>query len=229
MYPSLVLQNQFGEVSNNAVIGGSSQVSCSFIMDSTNGNGLGIRSLKGQGIKNIFAHTSSTPAAGSPNPAAGYFLVEFEDNYAGYQSGTYGSIPAATGTPINVTTGTTQGLAYIVITLGTTTIDQWQKLGWLYADLPAVGAAFIAKATTTATGTGTIEVQVATGSGVGDIQPIGNPNLALNPSAGGGGSMCLVNLVPTNSSTTTLHPGAPADGAVIGLTFNMIPVPQPLI
>jgi hypothetical protein len=37
------------------------QLDCNFVVDSTNGNGLGIRSLKGPGISNVFMHTS--PAA----------------------------------------------------------------------------------------------------------------------------------------------------------------------
>lgn len=43
---------------------------CNFIVDSTNGNGLGIRSLKGPAIKDVFMHTSATPAPGNPNPSA---------------------------------------------------------------------------------------------------------------------------------------------------------------
>lgn len=41
----------------------------------------GTTSVKGQGVKNVFMHTSTTPAAGNPNPAVGYALVELEYNY----------------------------------------------------------------------------------------------------------------------------------------------------
>lgn len=34
-------------------------VDCNFIVDSTNGNGLGIRSLKGQGVQSVFMNTSA--------------------------------------------------------------------------------------------------------------------------------------------------------------------------
>lgn len=56
-YPSLILKNQFGEVSKNAIING--HLSCSFVVDATNGNGLGIRSLKGNGITEVFMNTSA--------------------------------------------------------------------------------------------------------------------------------------------------------------------------
>src|SRR5580698_1169620 len=74
-YPSLVLKNQFGETSINVLQGGSNQIDCNFIVDSSNGNGLGIRSLKGSGCASVYMHTSATPAAGNPNPASGYILV----------------------------------------------------------------------------------------------------------------------------------------------------------
>src|ERR1017187_394412 len=45
---------------------------CNFVVDSANGNGLGIRNLKGSGrVAQVFMHTSATPAAGNPNPVAG--------------------------------------------------------------------------------------------------------------------------------------------------------------
>ena len=56
-------------------------VNCNFIVDSTNGNGLGIRSLKSNGyVRNVFMHTSATPGSNdgylNPNPASGYILVQ---------------------------------------------------------------------------------------------------------------------------------------------------------
>lgn len=35
-------------------------IDCNFVVDSTNGNGLGIRSLKGAGVQNVFMHTSAS-------------------------------------------------------------------------------------------------------------------------------------------------------------------------
>lgn len=197
-------------------------IDCSFIVDAANGNGLGLRSVKGSGmIKAIYMHTSSTPATGNPNPASGLILVQLKDNYQRYLGGTSGMISPVSGTPILVTTGTTAGLAYTIVTVGTTTAAQWQKLGLPIGVTPAVGASFIAIATTTATGSGVIEVPKATGSGIASIEVVGDPNMTIAPSAsssaGIGGSIVLVCLAATNSSTTTQVATAPADGTVIGL------------
>ena len=45
-------------------------VDCNFIVDSTNGNGLGIRSLKGPLVANVYMQTQATPAKGNPLVAA---------------------------------------------------------------------------------------------------------------------------------------------------------------
>ena len=220
LYPTLILKNQFGEESINSVFGGSNQIDINFIVDSTNGNGLGIRSLKGAGVANVYMHTSATPAAGNPNPAPGLILVQLSQEYTQYLGGYSGFVSPVSGTPINVTTGTTLGLPYVIVSLGTTTLDQWQKLGLPANVTPAVGVSFVAVATTTATGTGVIEVPKATGSGIGgSIEAVGNLNLSINTSDGSGGWMLFQCLSATNSSTTTLQATAPADGSVVGMRF----------
>src|SRR5271165_7105201 len=71
-------------------------IDCNFIVDSANGNGLGIRSLKptgaANGIASIYMHTSATPAPGNPNPAPGYIVVNFSDSYFGYLGGFSGQV-----------------------------------------------------------------------------------------------------------------------------------------
>lgn len=61
-------------------------IDCNFVVDSSNANGLGISSLKGQGVKNVFMHTSQTPGRGNgnflnPNPGTGVIEVQLSDNY----------------------------------------------------------------------------------------------------------------------------------------------------
>lgn len=222
MLPTLVLENQFGEVSNNFVKGGSSQVFCNFIVDSANGNGLGIRSLKGSGVKAVYMHTSSTPAAGSPNPLAGYIAVQLAAGYGGYENGTFGFGSPVSGTPINVTSALTVGQAYVITTVGTTTQAQWETLGLQAGLVPAVGQAFSAITATPTVGTGAVEVPLATGSTMGHIEIVGDPNQSVQPTDGSGAWFLLQCLTATNSSTTTLKALAPVDGTVIGLTFNML-------
>jgi hypothetical protein len=222
--PQIVLKNNFGEQTKNFVEGGSNQLDINFIVDSTNGNGLGIRSLKGYAAANVYMHTSATPAVGNPNPAAGYILVEFNKAYAGYVSGYSGYNSPVSGTPINVTTGVTAGLAYIVTSVGTTTAAGFQALGLPLGLTPTVGQAFIAPATATTTGTGQIEVPAAAGSASDHIELVGDPNQTSNPSVAGA-SVVLVNLAATSSSVTTFVATAPANNSVIGLRFTMGQIP----
>jgi|SRR5271166_6123419 len=222
--PVLILKNNFGEQTNNFVNGGSNQLDVNFVVDSTNGNGLGIRSLKGAAAANVYMHTSATPAVGNPNPAVGYILVEFKKPYSGYVSGYSGYVSTVSGTPINVTTGVTAGLAYIITSVGTTTAAGFQSLGLPLGLTPTAGQAFIAPATATTTGSGQIEVPLATGSASDHIEVVGDPNQTANPSVAGA-SMVLVNLAATSSGVTTFVATAPAAGTVIGLRFTMGTLP----
>lgn len=259
-------------------------VMCNFTVDSTNGNGLGQRSLKSNGyIEHVFMNTSAAftgtshtstlidgiasgtsslrvgmpvqgsgitagttiasivssgsitlsaatsssttgsityQGVGSPNPAAGYALIQFKNNFNTYLGGFSGFVSPVSGTPINVTTGTTAGLAYVIVSLGTTSLAQWQKLGVPAGLTPAVGMSFVAPLTTTATGTGVIEVPSV--SGIVAVEVVGDPNTSIANAnlASNDGAFVLVQLLgATNSSTTTLIPKAPAAGSVLGMSF----------
>lgn len=100
-------------------------IDCNFIVDSTNGNGLGIRSLKGQGVKNVFMHTSATPGAHrgytNPNPAVGYALIQLTSNYNRYLGGFSGFASPTTGSTLNIDAtdaALTTGKPYIIATVG---------------------------------------------------------------------------------------------------------------
>jgi len=195
------------------------QIDCNFIVDSANGNGLGIRSLKGAGVGNVFMHTSATPGSNAgqlnPNPAAGYISVQFTENYNFYYFGTAGFVAPLSGTPL---TSVTAHTTYVIVSLGTTTLAQWQAAGLPVGITPAVGAAFVATATGAIGGTGAVEVQATGGAGIDHIEVIGDPNKTIVSQAGAvmgqpnGSSMQLVAL--KNGVVT-----APADGTVIGLSF----------
>lgn len=99
-------------------------IDCDFVVDSTNGNGLGIRSLKGMGVKNVFMNTSAMPGTNrgytNPNPAAGYALIELDSNYNKYAGGFAGFIAPTTGSTsvaIN-STSLTIGNPYIITSAG---------------------------------------------------------------------------------------------------------------
>lgn len=226
-YPSLILENQFGEQTNNFVKGGSSLLWCNFIVDHSNGNGLGIRSLKGQGVANVFMHTSATAAANNPNPAVGGIVVELAAAYLGYVNGSYGFGSPISGTPINVTSGLTQFQLYVIISVGTTTPAQWLALGLAANVVPAVGACFVAATASAGSGTGVVEALASTGSNVSGLELAGDPNQTCNVSSGA--LIYCQTFGATSSGSTVKIPVAPVDNTVIGLTFNMIPVAAPVI
>jgi hypothetical protein len=259
---------------------------CNFIVDPTNGNGLGIRSLKGPGIANVFMHTSASfvgdthsttvidgisdtsnlvvgmpisgsgiaagtvilsitsstaivinPAAtataaavtisyagvGSPNPASGLILVQFQDNFNRYLLGNSGVVSPLSGTPISISGSgvMTVGRAYVVTSVGTSTQANWAAMGLPSGVIPAVGETFIAKATGSGTGTGV--VQAAIPSGVGSIELVGDANTTLGANYNGaailGGSAGSYMILQCLGTSFTL--AAPVAGTTIGLSFYL--------
>jgi hypothetical protein len=157
-------------------------IDCNFVVDQSNGNGFGVRSLKGSGVHKVYmnttaaftgtshtsilidgiasgtsslmvgmpvqgsgipvgakiaqivssgsinltvATTSSTTgsityqAIGSPNPAAGYALIQLENNYNLYCGGFSGFVAPSTGGTIAINgTALTVGNPYIIASVG---------------------------------------------------------------------------------------------------------------
>ncbi len=267
-------------------------VHCNFIVDSTNGNGNGVRSLKSNGyVENVFMNTSasltgtvtntsfnitaisggtsslmvgmpvqgtgiptgttitgilssssvsmSAAATGShtseaityqgigsngfanPNPAAGFILVQFKQNFNYYLGGFTGFVSPTVNATTAVTSGLTVGAAYVVTVLGTTTLAEWQSIGYPKGFTPTVGQQFIA----TATGTGgshTGKVGTPSVSGISSLETFGDPNQLLNNSsiATNSGTILIFQcLAATSSSVTTVIPTAPANNSIAGMTF----------
>jgi hypothetical protein len=194
-----------------------------FTVDSANGNGLGIRSLKSNGfVEYVFMHTSATPGSvGSvvnPNPAVGYAVVKFKNNFNYYLGGFDGEAAPLASTNL---TSTTQHNPYVITSLGSTTLAQWQAAGLLPGFTPTVGQAFIATATGSIGGSGTVGAPGVLS--VLKLSVVGDPNQTISNSsiAANAGAMVMIQfLAPTNSSTTTLVAAAPADGTVVGMCFR---------
>lgn len=201
-------------------------VSCNFVVDAANGNGLGIRSLKGNGVQNVFMHTSTTPGRGNapigtsglvgplnPNPGNGVILVQLTDNFNRYLSGFNGRVSPVTSTQ----TTTTSHVAYVITSLGSATLAQWQTAGLPLGLTPTVGQAFIAIATGTIGGSATVAPTATAGSGVDHIEVLGDPNTTLSvaQSAINGGGLIVLECFAASVVT------APADTTVIGLNFYL--------
>lgn len=194
---------------------------CNFVVDSTNGNGFGVRSLKGPGIHRVFMHTTQTPATGNPNPGTGVIVIQFQDNYNRSLSGFSSLVSPVSGTPL---TSTTNHVAYTIVSLGTATAAQWLAAGVPAGYTPAVGLTFIAIATGTIGGAAAVEAVATAGSGITNIETIGDPNttLAYSPAPSqtpnglsNQGGQIILQCYASGVQT------APADGTVISLAFYM--------
>lgn len=194
---------------------------CNFTVDSTNGNGFGVRSFKPSGrVASVYMKTSATKAIGSPGgttgPATGIIYVTLQDNYNTYLGGASGFVVPLSGSAIS--SGLSVGSPYVIVSLGSTTLAQWQTAGLPLNITPAVGVSFIASATSVAGG-GTVEAPATAGSGIDHIEVIGDANLMNSNGAyvaGAGNGMVLILACYSGGVLT-----APANGTVIGLTFQM--------
>lgn len=222
-YPSLVLQNQFGEKSINSVLTGSSGwLDCVFTVNAADSAGKGITGLSGAPCGSVFMHTSTTPATGNPNPANGYILINLVSPYYQYLNGYAQVVSPMSGGAINVTTGVTSGLTYVISSLGNTALAGWTNLGLPAGVTPIVGAGFIAASTTVSTGTGQIQTPATSGAGVSFIDLAANPTFVAQATAGA--QIILRTLAATSSSVTTLIPTAPATSTTIKVHFNLRPL-----
>ncbi len=199
------------------------QLDCAWTVDATNSSG--VTGLTGAGIQHVWMHTSTTPATGNPNPAVGYAVVQFQDNFNGYYFGGCQFQSPLTGSSLLIASaGLTAGLPYVITILGTTTLAQWQHLGVPVGITPAVGVSFIALATS-ATGTGAVQLALATGSGISSVDVLGTPSTTIVSSAGNvpgsssGAYLILRFLGATSSSVTTFVATEPAAGTVIRANF----------
>lgn len=193
------------------------EINLNFIVDSANGNGLGIRSLKSNGyVENIFMHTSATPGTNNghlnPNPLVGYALIQLKNNFNVYIGGFSGVIAPLTGSNLTATVNHTP---HVITALGTATLAQWQAVGVPLGLVPAVGMSFIATATATIGGSATVKDVAA--SNIDHIEVIGNPNASINNSniAKNGGAYLIVQFIGSGALVT------PPDGQVIGMQIIM--------
>lgn len=195
-------------------------IDCNFVVDSTNGNGLGIRSLKGPYVQAVYMHTSATPAATNPNPASGTIVVQLQDNYSRSYCGFNTIVSPASGSAVKIDNAAlTPGVAYVITTLGDALAATWHTLGVPAGVTPAVGVSFIAASAGGSGNTSTSRVMAsaAAGSGVASIETVGDPNASIAPllSANQGFGAQFILQARDYAGAGV----APADGTVISLTF----------
>lgn len=162
-------------------------VDCRFAVDDS--NSYGITGLKGQGVSNVYMHTSTTPATGNPNPAAGYVVVKLTDNFSQlYNMMTQIRTPL-TGSDVKIdNSAMTAGVVYTITTLGNATAAKWLAIGVPAGVTAAVGVSFVALTNGGAGNTLTSRVQApaTAGSGIDHLELVGDPALTLAPIPVGG-------------------------------------------
>ncbi len=176
-------------------------------------NGLGITSLKSNGyVRNVFMHTSTTPAANNgytnPNPAAGYAVIQFNNNFNYYLNGLAQFQPPVTGSVKIDNSALTAGVPYVISTLGDASLAKWQSIGVPPGITPAVGVSFIALTNGGAGNVLTSRVSTTTSSGVFGVEVVGNPQVMLSSSniASNGGAWMMVQFVGSTVSGTVSAP-----------------------
>jgi hypothetical protein len=204
----------FGHMYANATL--PAMVSFNFIVDSTNGNGLGIRSLKSNGyVRNVFMHTSATPGTNNgvtnPNPAAGYIYVQLADNYARALGSSFSCI-APIGSSQAITSGLTVGQAYIITSIGTSTAADFAAIGLQPGLTPTVGQAFTA--TSTGAGSGSGAVAPPSNTGIDHVEGVGDPNQSIGPQ--GTPNQGAYSILQCMLNTTVT---APNNNSVLSFTF----------
>lgn len=173
---------------------------------------------------NATGTTASLPAGQSGSGGGGGIVVILNDNYNKYLGGNAGFVSPLSGSQISISGGSvlTIGNAYVITSLGSTTQAQWVAAGLQSNMTAAVGVSFIAAITGGGSGSGTVQASALMGSGIDHIEVVGDANLMnsigkyqLGTGSPGNGMELILQCYANGVATQ------PADGTVIGLSFNM--------
>jgi len=102
-------------------------IDCSFQVDSTNSNGLGISNLKGSLVRDVFMYTNQSAGRGNSgilNPMAqsasqGYALIKLKNNYARYAGHFAAAVAPVTGSNLAINASAlTVGVPYVITAVG---------------------------------------------------------------------------------------------------------------
>lgn len=222
-------------------------VDCNFTVDNT--NGLGITGLKGNGIRNVFMHTATTPTANrgytNPNPAAGYAIIQLDNNYNRYCGGFQAFQSPLTGSNLAINgSALTAGLPYVITAVGHATAgavtiapvadvsgslaSTWFSLYDAYGNTFIIWFKVSGVGTAPSSALGTLVQQsITTGDSAATIGGLLATTIAGLPIAPGSGTFSFTTagtttVTCTSTATNPYGPvaGVPADGTVAtGFTF----------
>lgn len=193
-------------------------VDCAFTVAPADTAGLGITALRGQGVANVFMHTSATPGRGSngylnPNPANGLIMVQLSDNF----SKLYQFESSYHATNSTATTSSVANVINVITVLGTATLAQWRAVGLPPGIVPAVGVSFIATTAAVIGGSAQTAIVTAAGSGIDHIEHQGSADLMPIPVGGSPNVGGFLFLSAYKNTALT----APTTGTIIRLSFYM--------
>ena len=191
-------------------------LNASFVVASSNSNGLGITSLKGSGIDAVFMHTSATPGSSggllNPNPPNGFVIINTAENYAKCLGNFVAISGPLSGTPL---TSVTVNNVYTITSLGTATTAQWVAKGVPIGITPAVGVTFTATATGTIGGSAAVQAPLSTGSGIDHLELVGDVNTTLGGINTQGQTGAFITFQCFKNGVLT----QPANGSTISVTL----------
>lgn len=208
-------------------VAGPRDISLQFTVTPTDGTG--VTSLKSNGyVRNVFMHTSTTPSTSrgylNPNPAVGFALVQFSNNFNYYLNGLAQFQAPVTGSVKIDNAALTAGQAYIISTVGDAALATWQGVGLPVGVTPAVGVSFVATGVGGSGNVSSSRVSTPLTSGVFSAEVVGNPGVTLASSniAQNGGAWVLMQFMgatfagsalATHTHNLLLKNAAVADGA----------------
>lgn len=174
-----------------------------FIVDSTNGNGLGLRSLKGAYVKNVFMHTTASFVGNTHTN----FII---DGIAGGTGSlTVGMPLSGTGIAPGTTIASITSSSAITTSLSTTATNTAVTISYAAAGSPNPAVGYIL-------------AQMSSGyerllfSNIGDGSPLSGTNIAIAAA----GALLTVGQVYV---ITVLGTSLPADWLAIGLPLGVTP------
>lgn len=168
-----------------------------------------LAALNGAVTYSAAAISNASPLSLSASgPASGFCWINFKNNFNKYLGGFSGFVSPLSGTPL---TSVVAGNAYVIVSLGTATLAQWQAVGVPQGFVPSIGMSFVASVSQAIGGSAAVEAPLA--SGIQSVEVVGDPNQMISNSnlAANAGAWLLVQFLYNGVPT------APVPQSVVGM------------
>lgn len=192
------------------------ELDLNFTVDATNGNGLGVRSVKGQGVKNVFMATSASFTGNS------HTSTTIDGISGGTSSLVVGMIIAGSGIVAGTTIVSIPTSGSIIISVATTSTVSGGTITYVAVGSPMVNTGVA----TSSVGYALIELEYNYTRNYGGplnlISPVTGANVAINSSALTVGlPYVIVSVGHGEAGTATIAPVADVSGNLAGTWFKL--------